>query len=115
MEPIGLEPTTYWLQTSEPADVNPCQTKAGVPLDGARCTVGCTNSPETASKPASMSNELARVVAAWPSLSEPVRVGILAMVESVTKGASARQWHKVTDANRAAVSVSGVLEPHPDP
>ena len=42
--------------------------------------MGCTNSPETGSEPAGMPADLARVVAAWPTLPEAVRAGILAMV-----------------------------------
>ena len=84
LEPSGLEPPTYWLQTSEPIDVSPCQKKAGAAPKGGHCTTGCTNSSETGSEPAPMPPDLAAVVAAWPTLPEPVKAGILAMVKAVS-------------------------------
>ena len=82
LEPRGLEPLTSCMPCRQPTDVNPCGTTTGAPREGARCTPGCTNSPERGSETAEMPDDLALVVAAWPDLPEALRAGILAMVKS---------------------------------
>jgi hypothetical protein len=68
------------IRTPDPGAITSCDTKTDDPPEGACCTAGCTNRPETASEPGEMPDDLAAVVAAWESLPELMRAGIVAMV-----------------------------------
>jgi hypothetical protein len=52
--------------------------RQGVAIDTANCC------PYLAPQPALCSAELADVIAAWPTLPEPIKAGILAMVKAAT-------------------------------
>ena len=79
VEPIGLEPTTSCMPCKrDTPEIKPDDAKNGG--DGGSVTDSAR--PECADRP--VSAELARVMDAWPDLSEAVRVGIVAMVESVS-------------------------------
>ena len=63
-------------RTPVPCDVTPCESSTGAEADGGCCTSGCTNIPETVPE----DPDLAAVVAAWSTLPDVVRAGIVAMI-----------------------------------
>jgi hypothetical protein len=46
-------------------------------VDPDGCSAGCSDAPKLLTDP-----DLARVVAAWPTLSEPIRGAILVLIET---------------------------------
>ncbi len=81
MEPIGLEPTTFWLQTRQTfRDIGVFGMKnadiTGTPVGG--CT-GCCTGP---AQPISAYPDLVPVVEFWASLPSHIRQAILTLVES---------------------------------
>ena len=71
---LGLEPSAHNSQVASPQVL----TK---PVSPARTKYGTKRASETADD-----SDLAAVVTAWPELPEPVKAGIVAMVEVATKG-----------------------------
>ena len=71
---LGLEPKTYGLKVQRVTDTSDdCQTSCDArPFDLADCLALLRRE----------SPDLARVVEAWPTLADPIRRAILAMVEA---------------------------------
>src|SRR6185436_4370444 len=61
-------------RTRRPEDVTPCNTRTANTADDVCCIPGCTPIPHDA--------DLAALIAAWPTLPEPLRAGITAMVRA---------------------------------
>ena len=90
--PVGLEPTTCALRMRRSADVTPCRDNhlresprsAGIKTGSLFLTSPHPSAPESHGQDAA----LARVVAAWPELPEPIRRAILALIDSAAPAGS---------------------------
>ena len=72
---VGLEPTT---DTSNNKDL-----QQSIDEKARKSAVSrAENAPETVSVPSQIAPDLVKVIDAWPSLPEPVKAGILAMVKA---------------------------------
>ena len=68
-----------------PNDVDPCEIRASEASDEGCCTAGCT----AISKMLSDHPDLHSLLKAWPILPDPIRAGVLALVNAATsKGAA---------------------------
>ena len=70
LHPTGVEPVTFGFVDSRTFSV--------IPFPGVTCEV------PTANLPPNLPPELEKIVAAWPTLSEPIRRAMLAILEAAT-------------------------------
>ena len=74
----GLEPVTSCVSSRKQPSTKPCQRRDLGDPAAPVCTSVCTDLPESDRIDA----DLAKVVAAWPTLPDPLKAGILAMVKA---------------------------------
>jgi hypothetical protein len=85
MGDTGLEPVTPSLSSKGATVLNP-DSKELAAMHSAVCTSVCTNDDANdeaiLASDHVLANDLAMVIAAWPTLAEPIRAGMLAMVRA---------------------------------
>jgi hypothetical protein len=73
--PTGVEPVTFCSGGGRPGTTKPYKPKPVAPYQDSGCTTGCTNSTDP---------DLSRLVASWPTLTDPIRAAMLALLQSAT-------------------------------